>query len=120
MHRSLASLISSISLIAVVATATFMLPDQLSIPSSLATGPAPEAIRLTGVIYDFRGDHPDFAAHPPEAFGAFAATVSPVLGEGDRPVHGPDGYVVTVPWTDSDGSAIAPHLFNVAGTAVVA
>lgn len=71
---------------------------------------AAEEIHLTGVVRDFSDSHPDFQVMPPGGFGNYAGLVDKRLDNNNMPILLPNGYRVTWPALDGQGSSIAPHL----------
>lgn len=85
------------------------------LPSPVEASP-PATIELSGIVHDFKRNHPDFNVLPIGGPGHYAANVDLMLGSDGRPVYRGAGFKVGVEWLDPDGQQIAPHLFGQAGT----
>ena len=111
MHIDAKLKLLGMGLLAITASASFILPKQLSVPASIAADPLPDAITLTGILRDFDTTHGDFGVVPTKGLGHYAGTVAPSLGPDDRPVFSSGtGYLVEEEWRGVDGTPIAPHL----------
>jgi len=76
-------------------------------------GNAPDRIVLTGIVRDFRADHPDFQrlsrnAAGSAAGGLYARMVHDQLDAEGKPAFRSKGYRVTSAWRDAQGRAIMP------------
>ena len=75
----------------------------------------PASVDLTGVIRDFRSDHPDMGVRPIYGYGYYAGNVDIDLDAKSKPVFNGQGYKQYRLPTDSVGHPIAPHLVNTCG-----
>ncbi len=73
----------------------------------------PDRITLTGVVRDFRADHPDFQRQPKNAggntsFGHYAGIAAQTLGAEGTPVFRSKGHKVLDQWRNSEGARVMP------------
>ena len=87
--------------------------------SAVAQDEAPETIRLTGIVRDFKarkasGGHPDFEKKPHHGLDHYVGNVEIQLGADGEPVLVADGkgHQVKSQATDAEGHNIAPYLAN--------
>ena len=89
--------------------ATFMLFRQPPTPAKGAPG---DSMTITGIVRDFRIEHPDFGVVPADGYGHFAGNVNRFLDTYGRPSLTGTGAAVLTQWRDAAGRNIAPHMFN--------
>ncbi len=65
-----------------------------------------ETIELTGIVRDFRPDHPDFDVVPPEGYGQYMWNIVTTLGGDGRPDYAGGGYKVLSQAHDADDRPI--------------
>ena len=83
------------------------------LPAAL-TGPlAAQSMKVTCLVRDFQGSHPDFNVTPSGGMGHYAGNIGLSLDTDGRPVFTGSGYQVASQWTDADGRPIPPQLFEV-------
>jgi fibro-slime domain-containing protein len=85
--------------------------------TAVPADPPPDTIVLPGVVRDFTertepGGHPDFERRPDSGFGLYAGNIAPELDADDKPHFVGGGYKVTEQWTDAEGRAICPLLYD--------
>lgn len=89
--------------------ATFMLFRQ---PPTAAKAAPGDSMTITGIVRDFRIEHPDFGVVPADGYGHFAGNVNRFLDTYGRPRLTGTGAAVLTQWRDAAGRNIAPHMFN--------
>ena len=75
----------------------------------------PDSIQLTGVVRDFRVDHPDFQRQPRKAngsgsFGHYVGIPAQKLGDDGKPVFASQGRKVLSQWMNAEGQKIMPEI----------
>ena len=109
MRSTRVTTILSYGILSLAVIFSFWLPDSL-LPTSKGLFQAPpDVMNLSGVIYDFKSDHPDFGNIDVADLGHYVGNVSSVLGEMRRPEFANAGLEVTAEWHDKDGNPIAPY-----------
>ncbi|TVQ62939.1 MAG: fibro-slime domain-containing protein [Phycisphaerales bacterium] len=108
------SLAASLALLAASASGSTGVgtPDHAD-QSGISDAAPPAQIVLTGVVRDFRADHPDFQrmsrnAAGSTAGGLYARMVQDELGPDGKPVFRSKGYRVTSQWRNAAGKSILP------------
>jgi len=76
---------------------------------------APPSIQLTGVVRDFRADHPDFQRQPRKAngsgsFGHYIGIPASEIGDDGKPAFGSKGRKVLSQWYDGSSRKVLPGL----------
>jgi hypothetical protein len=105
--------LTTYGLLGCVAGISYLLPDQLTVPTALASAP-PDTVELIGLVRDFQKSHTDFnIGAPGEGYGHYAGNIQDWLPGDKRPVFQAGGYKVDAEWTDKDGRPIAGRLANV-------
>ena len=84
-----------------------------SAPTTRDSEGMPDSITLTGVVRDFRADHPDFQRQPRNAagngsFGHYRGIVSDEIGEDGKPMFASKGRKVLSQWRSADGARVMP------------
>lgn len=77
-----------------------------------AAEPKVQANTLTGIVRDFRPDHPDFDPDPSAGWGHVMWNVAPTLGPDDKPVYVGGGYKVKYQARDAAGRPICWTLYD--------
>jgi fibro-slime domain-containing protein len=113
MRSNVVTTISTYALLALAGSFSFLLPEHLVMPFSVAGGAAatPDLVRVPGTVRDFSQSHPDF--EPGTDYGLYAGLVEEALGADRRPVFTGAGDRVSQQARDTLGRHIAPHLANV-------
>ncbi len=115
MHAKKTAVITTYGLLCTAGAISFMLPDTLTVPSSLGAAP-PASITLTGIMRDFKESHIDFGIVPSDGNGHYAGNHAEWLSTGtQRPLYKGGGFKVGTEWVDSNGRNIAPHLSKTRG-----
>jgi fibro-slime domain-containing protein len=104
--------------LAVVASASFLLPDSIQIAMADPPDP-PDTIQLPGIIRDFHKSDTNFAVSPSGGNGHYAGNLDLTLGAENRPAFSGGGFKVSSQWRDSATHPIAPHLYSSGGGAGV-
>lgn len=80
-------------------------------PVTVTAGPGDHMV-LTGIVRDFRIEHPDFGVVPADGYGHCAGNVAYNLNTKGKPIFMGSSAMVTTQWRDSVGRPIAPHWYN--------
>jgi len=76
---------------------------------------APPSIQLTGIVRDFRADHPDFQRQPRNAagngsFGHYIGIAANEIGDDGKPAFGSKGRKVLRQWYNASSKKVIPEL----------
>lgn len=128
--RLTATSVITYALLGVIASAPFVLPDDLIVPklygqSVGGEAEAPAVLELTGIVRDFKecnvsGGHIDFDkdGRADTLMGCSAeiwcGTIAPTIGPDSKPAFQAGGFAVTTQWKDSGGRPICYLLYDAA------
>lgn len=102
--------LTAYALLCVAGGASLLMPEEGLVRGAAAQDADGSTVRITGTLFDFRREHPDFGITLTS--GHRANLVDLILGGTTRPTYLPNmGYEVGTQWNDRHANAIPPHLF---------